>query len=217
MQVAGKCRPTRETLAAAAKRGFDAVELYVTPALLETGIATLAETVRASPVAVCSVHTPHVLPSEHGPLRAADRLARALDAYLVVHTQYANMTHTEELAAAGFEAPHGYENQAGASVRHVETQVLEPGHELVLDTAHLFMAHADYLSRFEALLAAYGERIGVVHLTDSTAETDGVPFGEGELAMEALSRALKERYDGVVVLEVMPHAQADALARFEAA
>ncbi|GAD52295.1 hypothetical protein MBEHAL_1055 [Halarchaeum acidiphilum MH1-52-1] len=217
MQVAGKCRPTRESLIAAADRGFDAAELYVTPDVLDVATERLAERVRASSISACSVHTPHVLPSATGPLRAADRLARALDAYLVVHTQYANMTHTPVLAEAGFAAEHGYENQAGASVRHVEAQVLRRGHELVLDTAHLYMAHADYRERFRALLDAYGDRIRVVHLADSTRETDGLAFGAGEMAMDDLARTLKGHFDGTVVLEVMPAEQADALAHFEAA
>ncbi|GAA0311595.1 sugar phosphate isomerase/epimerase family protein [Halarchaeum salinum] len=217
MQVAGKARPTDESLRAAADRGFDAVELYVTPDLLDTDSGTLVERVRASPVTACSVHTPHVLPSATGPLRAADRIASALEAYLVVHTQYANMTHTPVLAEAGFAAAHGYENQAGASVRHVEAQVLRRGHELVLDTAHLYLAHADYQARFRTLLDEHGERIEVVHLADATRETDGLGFGEGEMAMDALARTLKARFDGTVVLEVMPAEQADALARFRTA
>ncbi|GGL55465.1 sugar phosphate isomerase/epimerase family protein [Halocalculus aciditolerans] len=217
MQVAGKCPPTREALRRSADRGFDAVELHLPLDVVEEGAETLAARVEASPVSAVSVHTPHVLPGEHGPLRVADALAVELDAYLVVHTQYSNLTHVPELEGAGFEAAHGYENPPGASVRHLTNLVLDQGHGLVLDTAHLFMAHPDYLTEFQMLLDRHGGRIDVVHLTDSTATRDGVPFGEGDIEMATLCRLVKGSFDGAVVLEVMPDHQRNALRRFREA
>lgn len=215
MQVAGKCPPTPDALRATAERGFDAAELHLPRELLEGGVEPLVEAVEASSLSAVSVHTPHVTPGEHAVFREADALAVALDAYLVVHTQYGGLTHVPEFERVGFDADYGYENPAGASVRHVKHLVLDEGHELVLDTAHLFMAHADYLTELEKLLRRHEDCVSVVHLTDSTVTRDGLPFGAGEMEMPTTARLVKDEFDGTVVLEVMPDHQTDALRTFE--
>ncbi|MFB6122086.1 MAG: hypothetical protein ABEJ78_01325, partial [Haloferacaceae archaeon] len=59
MNLVGKCPPDADSLAAAAARGFDAVELYLTAETLDaSGVAAIVE---AAPVGVASVHTPQSL------------------------------------------------------------------------------------------------------------------------------------------------------------
>ncbi len=235
MQIAGKCSPERDALAAASDRGFDAVELHL--GSWDGDVAAATDAVAAAAVEAVAVHTPHATPDDADAFRRADRLAAELDAYLVVHSQYANHVHVPDLEAIGFESAHGYENNPGASVRHLEATVLDAGHDLVLDTAHLYTATADYLAATERLLADWGDQMPVVHLCDSTLTDDGLGFGRGEMAMGDLSRLLKREYDGVsasdgrertdgssderseydgvVVLEVPLPDQADAIRRFE--
>jgi sugar phosphate isomerase/epimerase len=212
--VVGKCPPTPEELAAAAARGFDAVELYLERGHLDSFDRTLAA-VRDSPVEAVSVHTPHVPIDEPEYFHAADRLAVSLSAYLVVHSNRVVNAFVPRLAELGFEAPHGYENNPGASVRHLRAMVLDSGHDLVVDTAHLFMAHADPESRLAELLETHGDRLRVVHLCDSSLTKDGLAFGAGSVDLRSLSRLLADRFDGTVVLEVMPERQAAAVAAFE--
>ncbi|MFC6864854.1 sugar phosphate isomerase/epimerase family protein [Halomicroarcula sp. GCM10025817] len=206
MDLVGKCPPNSDALDAAAARGFDRVELYLSQAAVEDVEATAA-TVERAPVGAASVHTPHAVPEDGDAFHRADDLATRLDAYLVVHSQYAQHTHTSQLEAHGFAAPHGYENNPGASVFHLERQLFDPGHELVLDTAHLYAAEADYLEALERLLRTYGDRIPVVHLTDGTRTQDGLAIGRGDIDLETTVQLLERHYDGIVVLEVMPDDQ----------
>jgi sugar phosphate isomerase/epimerase len=214
-RVAGKALPTAESMADTAERGFERAELHCPPWALED-VADTADTVRGAPLSVTSVHTPHVGPDDLDPIRAADRLARRLETTLVVHTQHLQHTRVPTVEALGLSADRAYENNPGASVRHLEATILDRGLDLVVDTAHLYMAHESYVDRLATLLDRYGDRIPVVHLTDATPQEDGLPFGEGDSDLAALGRVLKERYDGVVVLEVMPDHQRAALERFRA-
>lgn len=214
-QVAGKAIPTAESLSEAASRGFDHVELHCPASVLEDVDATAA-TVRESSVDATSVHTPHVTPDDLTPVETADRLARAVDATLVVHSQYLQHTHVPRLEALDLRGAVAFENNPGASVRHLEATILDPGHDLVVDTAHLYMAHDDYVDRLRALLDRAGDRVPVVHLTDSSSRRDGLPFGDGAVDLAALSRLLERHYGGTVVLEVMPEYQREALERFRA-
>ncbi|MFC7251314.1 sugar phosphate isomerase/epimerase family protein [Halomicroarcula sp. GCM10025324] len=206
MDLIGKCPPDADSLEAAAARGFDRVELYLTPADLDDIEAT-AVTVARSAVDAASVHTPHAVPEDGETFRRADDLACRLDAYLVVHSQYALHTHTQLLDSYGFEAPYGYENNPGASVFHLERQLFDRDYELVLDTAHLYAAEAAYLESLEHLLTTYGDRISVAHLTDGTRTTDGLTIGRGDIDLETTVDLLERQYDGLVVLEVMPDDQ----------
>lgn len=206
MDLVGKCPPDSESLEAAASRGFDRVELYLTAADLED-VAATAETVERSPVEAATVHTPHAVPEDAEPFRRADELARALDAVLVVHTKYAQHTHTDLLASHGFEAPHAFENNPGAGVFHLRNLLFEAGHDLVLDTAHLYTAEASYLDALAELVTTYGDRIPVVHLNDATRTTDGLAVGDGEMDLAATTRVLDRSFEGIVVLEVMPEDQ----------
>jgi sugar phosphate isomerase/epimerase len=185
MTVAGKCSPTPDALAAARDRGFNTVELHL--GSWDGDVADATDAVADDAVDAVSVHTPHATPDDRETFRRADRLAAELDASLVVHSQYANHVHVPDLAAVGFESPHGYENNPGASVRHLEAMILSRGHDFVLDTAHLYTAAADYLAAVERLLADWRDRIPVVHLCDSTLTRDGLAFGDGEMAMSDLS------------------------------
>lgn len=215
MRLIGKCPPTPDSLTAADDRGFDAVELYLTTDHIDNYEETL-DIVSEAPVDVASVHTPHVTPDRRDYFEKTDSLARALDATLVVHSQYLHHTHIEELEAMEFGAPYGYENIPGASRFHLENAVLKQGFDLVLDTAHLYMAEHEYHRSFELLLRRYGSNVPVVHLNDATTVQDGLPFGEGEIDLERTVTTLNNYYNGTVVLEVMPEHQAAALRRTRA-
>jgi len=99
------------------------------------------------------------------------------------------------------------------SVYSLQNLVLDRGHDLVLDTAHLYMAEPAYLDALSELLQAYGDRIQVVHFTDGTVLEDGLAFGDGDIPLERTAEILNEHFDGAVVLEVMPEDQADARRR----
>ncbi|MDQ2071551.1 sugar phosphate isomerase/epimerase family protein [Haloarcula sp. NS06] len=212
MNLVGKCPPTPAKLDAAADRGFDSVELHLRPSDLDDVPATAA-TVEESPVSATSVHTLHARPDDPDPFRQSDALAQRLDAYLVVHSQYAQHTHTTQLDSYDFTAPCGYENNPGASQFSLANLLLDRGHDLVLDTAHLFMSEPAYLESLTTLLRDYGDQIQVVHFTDSTVLTDGLAFGDGDIPLEPTAGVLNTHFDGAVVLEVMPDDQADARRR----
>lgn len=211
MIIAGKCPPEPEELRAAADRGFDGIELYLERKHLDELEASI-EAVENSEVEVESIHTPHVTLEEKEYFRKTDRLASILDAYIVFHSQYLHHVHIPELEELEMEADHGYENNPGASKRILESLILQPGHDLVLDTAHLFMATENYLQAIRELLDEHPEQIKLIHLCDSTRRKDGLPFGEGEMDMEKLCKVIDEsEFDGELVLEVMPEDQEDAL------
>jgi len=212
MNLVGKCPPSPAKLDAAADRGFDSVELHLRPADLDD-VATTAARVQQSPVSAASVHTLHARPDDPEPFRQSDALAQRLDAYLVVHSQYAQHTHTALLDSYGFTVPYGYENNPGMSVHSLRNLLLDRGHDLVLDTAHLYMAEPTYLDSLKALLRDYGDQIQVVHFTDGTPLEDGLAFGNGDIPLERTADVLDAHFDGAVVLEVMPDDQADARRR----
>ena len=216
MLVAGKCPPESDALAAAADRGFEAVELYLERDHLES-VEETVETVADSDVRVVSAHTPHVPLEEHEYLHRTDRLAAAFDAYVVFHSCYINHVDTPDVEKLDLQSPYGYENKTGVSARHLRYMLLRPGHELVLDVAHLFMAERDYLGELEGFLQTYGDQIELVHVCDSTPTQDGLAFGEGDIDLVATARLLDRQFEGTVVLEVMPDHQRAALEAFAAA
>ena len=210
LTLVGKCEPEPAALRAAAERGFDAVELYLERAHLDDFETTVAA-VRDGPVAVATVHTPHVTPDETGYYELADDLAVALDAYLVLHSKYVLHAFAPEIEAIGFDAPHGHENNTGASVMHLEEMILAEETDLVLDTAHLYTAERDYQSALQYLFKTYSGRIGAVHLNDGTRRKDGLPFGAGDIDLRATVETIRESaFTGPVVLEVSQDAQAIA-------
>lgn len=211
MQLVGKCPPSATALRAADERGFDAVELHLEPEHLDSAEETIT-TVRNAPVEVASVHTPHVTPQSEAYFSKADSLGHEFDARLVIHSQYLQHTHIDDLEAIDFDAPYGYENNPGASAYHLRNLIVDRGHDLVLDTAHLYMAEPRFQEAFERLLREYASRIPVVHLTDSTLVEDGLPFGRGEMDIRSALATLERHPVDTVVLEVMPEHQADALA-----
>ena len=213
MLIAGKCPPESDALAAAADRGFEAVELYLERHHLEPVEETI-DTVRSSDVQVVSVHTPHVPLAERECLDRTDRLAAACNAYVVFHSRYINHVDTADVEQLTLRSPYGYENKTGVSSRHLRHMILRPGHDLVLDVAHLFMAEHEYRQELESLLMEYSDQIKVVHLCDSTPTQDGLAFGEGDIDMEATAQLLDRCFEGTIVLEVMPNHQRAALETF---
>ncbi len=212
--VAGKCPPEEDELSEAEERGFDKLELYLETKHLDSFNKTL-DNVKESGIDVVSVHTPHVPPFEHDYIKKADRLAKKLDAYLVFHTKYMQHTGIPKTEEIDIESEYGYENNPGNSVRHLEAMILEKGHNLVLDVAHLFMAEEDYIERTEYLLENYPSQIQVIHLCDSSLNLDGLEFGKGEMGMRKISETVYNKFSGSVVLEVMPEEQEDALNKWK--
>lgn len=214
MIVAGKCPPTADELRAASERGFDAVELHLSTDDLDAIEETTAAC-RAAPVDVVSVHTPHVALDELAYVQRANDLCERLDATLVVHSMKIPLSNLGYvLDRIDITVPHGFENSTGYSRHFLTNVLLDEGRPLVLDTAHLYTAEAEYRSILETLLAADDISIPVVHCCDGTKITDGLAFGTGTMDMERVITALHENYDGIVVLEVMPDEQADALEKW---
>ncbi len=216
MEVVGKCPPESEELESAKERGFDKVELYTTREHFDNLEKTL-EAVKNAEVEVVSVHTPHVhIDDDKAYFWMADYLCREIDAYLVFHSQYIHHAHIPKLEQLQIKSDYGYENNPGASEPHITTNILEEGHQMVLDTAHFFMAEENYIEGIEGLLSNYGDQIDLIHLCDSTMTEDGLAFGEGEMDMEKVSQKIAESgFDGILVLEVMPEDQRDAREKFE--
>lgn len=209
MIVAGKCPPTVDELQAASERGFDAVELHLTTENLDAMEETTAAC-RDAPVEIVSVHTPHVDLTQLEYVQRANDLADALDATLVVHSTKIPLSNVGVLNRIDITVPHGFENSTGHSVHFLRNVLFDEGRSLVLDTAHLYTAEADFFPALEHLLSEYGDSIPVVHCCDGTKTTDGLAFGTGTMDMERVISVLDENYDGIVVLEVMPDEQADA-------
>jgi sugar phosphate isomerase/epimerase len=211
MIVAGKCPPTADELRAASDRGFDAVELHLSTDDLDAMEETTA-VCRAAPVEVVSMHTPHVDLDELEYVQRANDLCERLDATLVVHSTKIPLSNIDRvLDRIDITVPHGFENSTGHSLHFVRNVLFDEGRSLVLDTAHLYTAEEAYCSILEDLLAEYGNSIPVVHCCDGTKLTDGLAFGTGTMDMERVMATLHENYDGILVLEVMPDEQEDAL------
>lgn len=213
LQIAGKFRPTDdEQREMVSESDFENAEVYLTRSDLDN----LSDTQRCidnSGVNISTVHTPHVTADEKEYLKKADKLAVENDSYLVfdsISIPLNNISFVEE--EIDFEADYGYENPAGGSKRHLESTIIEPGHDLVLDTAHLFCAHEDYLEQIDDLLNNYADRTGAIHLCDSFRDKDGVPFEEGEMDMESTYQTILDSgYKGPVILEVENSHQEEAL------
>jgi sugar phosphate isomerase/epimerase len=216
MEVVGKCPPEPEELEKAQQRGFEKVELYTQKKHFDNIDETL-ETVRSSEVEVVSVHTPHVhIDDDKAYFWLADYLCSKLDAYLVFHSQYIHHTHIPKLEEMDIKSEYGYENNPGCSIRHVEENILKEGHEMVLDTAHLYMAEKNYVEEIERILEEYGDQINLIHLCDSTKEEDGLAFGKGEMDMEKTAQVIdNSEFEGTLVLEVMPKDQKEAREKLE--
>jgi len=215
LTIVGKSAPEPDELGRANARGFEGIELYLEREHLND-INRIVRVVNEAAIDIFSVHTPHVTTEETEWLKRADQLALALDAYLTVHSKQIIHTQIPKLETQEFQSAHGYENNPGISERHLQNMIFDRGHELVLDTAHLFMADKNYLSTAERLLTEFGEQISVIHLCDSTLTTDGLGFGDGAMNMAAMSELVTRLFEGVVVLEVMPDEQERAREFFEA-
>lgn len=213
--LAGKCRPEPEALDEIRELGFDAIELQLLSEHLDAFDRSLAAAERSG-LDVASVHTPHVTLEETEYLSLADAFAAELGSRLVVHSQYVQHVHIPDLETLEFGSEYAYENNPGSSYYHLENAILDEGHDLVLDTAHLYMAERRYLSTLETLLREHADDVPVVHLSDSTRRRDGLQFGTGVVDLRRTSRLLKRLLDGVVVLEVHPPAaQANAREVFQ--
>lgn len=210
--LAGKRPPNSGELAEAAEEGFERVELY----LERTHLDAFEETYRVcreAPVEVVSVHTPHVPPNDVEYLRRTSELASKLNSFLVVHsTKMTLLEIPAVLDAINADVDVGFENSIGHSEFHLANAILDAGHDLVLDTAHLYTAEKQYLDSMEYLLTKYADQIPVVHLCDGFPMRDGLPFGSGEMAITEITSLIETKLgDGIVVLEVPTEKQKEAL------
>jgi sugar phosphate isomerase/epimerase len=207
--VAGKAPPESDELQRASAQGFDFIELYIEQTHLQDIDATISN-IEQSAVEVVSVHTPHVPIDEPEWLRRSDELAYELDAYLVVHSNRIIHTFIEDLEELKFQSDYGYENNPGVSERHIRSMILDQGHEFVLDTAHLYMAESDYITKVKQFLKRDKAQIKVIHLCDSNLTKDGLGFRDGNMDMKELAQIIGESFKGVLVLEVMADKQIEA-------
>lgn len=213
MIVAGKCPPERDELEAAHERGFEKVELYLEKDHLNNFHKSL-QNVENAAVEVVSIHTPHVHLGDKAYFLLADRLAQELDAYLVFHSQYIHHTHIPELEALSIESDYGYENNPGAAQTYLQNSIIAEGYDMVLDTAHFYLGDhtAEDMKEF---LEDNVDQINLIHLCDSSNAKDGLRFGEGVMDMKRVCQAIADStFDGILVLEVMPRHQKDALEKW---
>lgn len=213
LQLSGKFRPTdEEQRERISNSDFETAELYLEPSDLED-LSEVKEGIDEADVDVSVVHTPHVTKEEIEYLKKTDQLAVENDAYMVFHSKYIPPNEVSDVEdEINFEADYGHENQSGTSKRHLEATIFEPGHDFVLDTAHIYCATEDYLETTEGLLEDYSDRTGVVHLCDSLRDEDGLAFDHGEMDIEATYQVIADSdYEGPVTLEVDGEYQEDAL------
>lgn len=204
MRIIGKCPPEPSELQQAYEGGFDGVELYLTTEHLDAYPETV-DACREAPVDIVSVHTPHVTHDGFDYLKAADNLAVEFDAFLCVHSMGFHLTNLKVLdEEVEFEAEHGFESHPGNNLMFIENTIFNSGRNFVLDTAHFYASEENYLEKMEYLFDEYGDSIKLIHLCDGTRAKDGLPFGEGTMAMDAVCNLITERFDGPVVIEVMP-------------
>ncbi len=214
MQVGGKSPPEKEELQDVSDRGFRNTELYLERKHLDSYGKSLKNCKEAE-VNIQSIHTPHVPPEEEEYFNKSSRLAEELDATLVVHSKYVHHVTIPEMENLDINGDYGYENNPGASPEHLEAMILEKGHDLILDTAHLFMVSEDnFEENLRYLLKQHGENIPLIHLCDSTRQKDGLGLGEGDINIENMIEIVKENYNGKVTLEVMPEYQEQALEKW---
>jgi len=215
MIIAGKCPPEEEELEESEERGFEKVELYLEKKHLNNLQETL-RTLEDSNVEVVSVHTPHVHLNDKGYIILADQLAKELGAYLVFHSQYMHHTHIPNLERLEIKSEYGYENNPGASKVFLENSIINQGHDMVLDTAHFYLGDHT-LDNLKKFLEHNIENINLIHLCDSSDSRDGLSFGKGVMNMEKVCQAIDDSaFDGILVLEVMPEYQEDALQKWRA-
>lgn len=215
MIVAGKAKPEKDRLEKVVSKGFENSELYLNKQHLKNFDETLANC-RNTKLNISSVHTPHVLPEQEEYFSRSDELADKLNATLVVHSQYLHHVHIDKiLEEYNFQSEYGYENNPGMSIPHLEKIILDAGHNMILDTAHLYMSSGeDFQQNLQYFLNNHANQVPLIHLCDSTMKDEGLAFGEGNMDMERTINTIKDKFDGKVTLEVMPEHQEDALEKW---
>lgn len=216
MKLAGKCEPDVDTINGLVDAGFDHIELYLTPRILDEQDA-IVEQCKDSDANIATVHTPHVDigadPTDY--LHQTNRIAAELNATLVVDSNPTSTRYTPDIIPdSAIDAPsYGYENDPSVSAYYLRLNHLDQGLPLVLDTAHIHMTEPDYLAFIESLLATYDtDLLPVIHLADGTRTNDGLPLGDGTIDLAAIVDMLYTyEYEGTVVLETPQSAQPDAL------
>lgn len=217
MNVVGKSPPTPDELQNASDIGFDGIELYLTTEHLDDYGETL-RTCQKAPVDVVSVHTPHITIEELQYWEEADQLAHQVGADVVcAHSSYINVGDVQRVNSdVQFRVKHGFENGTEVPLTDIRRHILDNGLEVTLDIAHLHRSvGADrYRNAIEELIVEHGDDIPIVHFTDATADADNLPLGAGDLDLEWTGQLLKDQYQGVIVLEVMPEHQSAAFQKF---
>lgn len=210
MNVAGKSAPTTESLERTMADGFGATELYLEPHHLEEDMDALVGRLQDSDIDIVSAHTPHDRRNRQELFQRTATLCDRLDALCVFHSAYMVEKKAVKVAADLGAERIAFENQPGTSRQAIEELVLGQGHDLVLDTAHLYMASDEFYADLEALTPEASH----IHLCDGTLTQDGLGFGAGDIDIERTISILSEStYDGYAVLEVPVDEQGTALTR----
>jgi len=209
MRAIGKVAPTDTALQQAIDDGFDAVELYLEPQHLKEDLDALVDRLTSSELEIVSAHTPHDRRNRQELFQRTATLCDRMDALCVFHTGY---MIEKKAVKAGEDLDVeriAFENQPGTSRQAIEQLILGQGHDLVLDTGHLFMAST---ASFHTDLTALAPQAAHIHLCDSSLQQDGLAFGDGRMDIDRTISILSESaYDGDVVLEVPVDDQGTAL------
>jgi len=226
-------RPVEAELRRIAEAGFDFVDLTFEPpvawpadperirrVLGELGLGIVGHTAWYLPIAS---------PFPELRRQALDLLVRMLEGFAVVGAEVVNV-HPDrgvrllplaDVAAANAETIAALVDEAESRGLRLMVENLNPPagrvHELrpILDAVpragfHLDVGHAnlgrdrDEPNRTRALLAAFGDRLAHVHVSDNLGVEDlHLPLGAGTVDWPDAVRALKEaRWDGTVTIEV---------------
>lgn len=218
LTLCGKCPPNSAELSTIADYGFENVELYLTTDHLDDFEETV-NTCQAADVNIAVVHTPHVMVDETEYLVGTNDLARRLDAdAIVAHSGVIEPKNADQVdAAVDWCRPTGYESNPGHSWEYIKNAFLDRGFDFTFDLAHVYIGEQeDFDEVFDRLVNSYGsERVPIVHVCDTTLLEDGLAFGEGVLDLPQYIQDLKENYEGIVTLEVLPRDQDEALSRWQ--
>lgn len=215
MKLAGKCPPEPDKLKIVSDSGFERTELYTTKDHLDTLDKTI-QICKNADIEISSVHTPHVTEGDKEYLRKAITLADAFNARIVVDANPIPLDQLVELEENNTleygSLDHGYENRTIHIKEDMIETVLETGHDMTLDTAHLYRNNPDtFKEEFTTLLDNYDEQISIVHLCDATPEEDHVQFTEGSMPLGFILQQYKQSDVDYIVLELMPEEQGQAL------
>jgi sugar phosphate isomerase/epimerase len=216
---------TEEAFRSAAEHGYDGVELMVNHDRRSQTVETVRELSQTYGVAVCSVHVPCLVISQHVwgwdpevKLRRSVEMATAVGAgVVVVHPPFRWQRAYAEAFAALVDELHEAEGGPVVSVENMYSvdafgRAVRPylGSDdeafgrypaITLDTSHAGADRRDVLELYDLWRGALRH----LHVSDSTTKRgdEHLPPGAGVLPLDALGeRARRDGFSGHVVIEV---------------